>query len=450
MPARSPAARHLVLATLALGWIVAVVQSITYRDALWFRYYVINLVWLQYLFLALAVFGGVILLLGVVRRRPAPGQWDALPLVSIIIPAKDEVRVIEEAVRTACAQEYAGGVEVVVVDDGSTDGTCEVLGRLAVELPVIIVETPSGSIGKAAALQVGVARSHGDLLAVFDADARLGPQVIAQMVPHLADPRVGAAQGRRLVHNGPRNRLTRFQDDEYRIFQTLLQRARQAVGAFVCLAGNGLIVKRAALEAVGGWNEEALTEDIDLTIRLHLAGWEIRYCYEAEVWEEGVVQLRDLIRQRERWFEGALLCLGDYLPQILQRRVPLLRRVDMLFFLSGSLLSALAALTGYVYAIIGLAHEAVVFIQLPSTTLLVASGVLTLGLLVAMTSEVGLRPIRLAGVFARWTLFSFHTLVIVPLAIRRYVYGAVTGVRDWRKTAHEGLGVRAGAQDSRA
>lgn len=439
MPPRSPTARHLVLSALALGWIAAVVQSITYRDALWFRYYVVDLVWLQSLFLALAVFGGVILLLGAARRRPVPGRWADPPPVSIIIPAKDEVRVIEGAVRTACAQDYEGGIEVVVVDDGSTDGTREVLERLAAELSVTVVQTPPGSIGKAEALRVGVACSRGALLAVFDADARLGPTVVARMVPHLADPRVGAVQGRRLVYNVGRNALTRCQEDEYRIFQTLLQRARQAVGAFVCLAGNGLIVKREALEAVGGWNADALTEDIDLTVRLHLRGWEIRYCYEAEIWEEGVVQLRDLVRQRERWFEGALLCLGDYLPQIIRGRMPLVRRVDMLFFLSGALLSTLAALTGYLYALIGMTHDAVVYIQLPPAVMGTASAFLTVGLLAAMTAEVGVRPLRLAGVLARWTLFSFHTLVIVPLAIRRYVYGAVTGSRDWRKTAHEGL-----------
>jgi 1,2-diacylglycerol 3-beta-glucosyltransferase len=358
--------------------------------------------------------------------------------------------VIEGAVRSACAQVYEGGIEVVVVDDGSTDGTREVLDRLAAELPFTVVRTPPGSFGKAEALRAGVAASYGPLLAVFDADARCGPTVVAQMASHLADSRVGAVQGRRLVYNAHRNALTRFQEDEYRVFQTLLQRARQVVGAFACLAGNGLIVKRAALEAVGGWNEEALTEDIDLTVRLHLAGWEIRYCYEAEIWEEGVVHLRDLIRQRERWFEGALLCLGEYLPQIVRGRIPLLRRVDMLFFLSGSLLSALAALTGYLYALIGITHEAVVYIQLPTGVMAAASVFLTLGLLGAMTAEVGVRPVRLAGVLARWTMFSFHTIVIVPLAIRRYIYGAITGSRDWRKTAHEGLGVRAGAHDSRA
>jgi 1,2-diacylglycerol 3-beta-glucosyltransferase len=441
MPARSPARRHLVLGALAALWTVAVVQSITYHQGGGVRQYVVHLVWLQELFLVLAVLGGAVLLLGMLRHRPAPGRWiSRWPSVSIVIPAKDEVRVIEGAVRDACAQQYAGGVEVIVVDDWSTDGTGARLDRLRGELPFKVVRPAPGSIGKAEALRAGIAASDGDLVAVFDADARFAPDLLARMVPHLADDRVAAVQGRRLVHNPGRNVLTRFQEDEYRIFQTLLQRGRQAVGGFVCLAGNGLIVKRGALQAVGGWNPEALTEDIDLSVRLMLAGYQIRYCYEAEIWEEGVVSLRDLLRQRERWFEGALLCLGDYLPRIAFGRLPLLRKIDALFFLSGALASALAALTGYLYAAIGLLHEGVVFIQVPAPVMAAASAGLTAALLAAITAEVGWRPLRLGGVLARWTLFSFHTLVIVPTAIRRYIYSALTGDRDWRKTAHEGAG----------
>lgn len=436
---RKATARHLVLATLVLVWFGLVARSITYRDALWFRYYVVDLVWLQYVFLAIAIFGGTVLLLGVLVRRPQPGRWESWPPVSVIVPAKDEVRVIEGAVRSVCTQDYEGPLEVIVVDDCSTDGTGELLARLRDELGFTIVRTPPGTIGKASALEVGIAHSRGALIAVFDADTRLSPGVLATMVPHLADAKVGAVQGRRLVYNGQRNWLTRVQEDEYRVIQTLLQRARQAVGGFTCLAGNGLIVRRDVLEALGGWNEDALTEDIDLTVRLHLAGWEVRYCYDAQIWEEGVVALRDLMRQRERWFEGSLLCLGDYLPQILFGRLPLLRRVDMLFFLGGSLLSALSMLTGYVYAMIGLAYPAVVYLQVPARIMGMASGVLTLGLVAAMTAEVGVRPTRLAGILFRWTLFSWHTLVIVPMAIRRYLHAAFTGHKDWRKTSHEGV-----------
>ncbi|MDQ7857527.1 MAG: glycosyltransferase family 2 protein [Armatimonadota bacterium] len=439
MPRRSAAARHAILLGLALAWVALVVDSITYRDALWFRYYVVNLAWLQYLFMGLAAFGAALLLAGAVARGPRPGRWPHPPAVTVVIPAKDEVAVIEGAVRAACAQVYDGDLQVVVVDDWSTDGTSAVLERLRAELPVEVVRTRPGSLGKAAALAAGVAASRGELIAVFDADARPGPRVIATLVPHLADPRVGAVQGRRLVHNAGRNWLTRAQDDEYRVFTTLMQRARQALGGFVLLAGNGLIVRRSALAAVGGWNEEALTEDVDLSIRLHLAGWDVRYCYEAEIWEEGVVTLRDLIRQRERWFEGGLLCLGTYLPEIVGGRLPLLRRVDMVFFLSGSILSTLALVTGYLYMLLALAVEVVVYLQLPRDAVMIASAAATTALAAAAAREVGVHPVHLLGTIARWSVFTMHTLLVVPLSIRRYVYAAVTGARDWRKTAHEGV-----------
>jgi 1,2-diacylglycerol 3-beta-glucosyltransferase len=449
MISRSPLRRHLLLAALALAWAAVVIQSISYSDASGERRYLVHLAWLQDLFLVLAVFGGVVLLFGMLRHRPAPGHWPRLPLVSIVLPAKDEVRVIEQVVRSACAQVYAGGIEVIVVDDHSTDGTGALLERLQRELSFAVVQTPPGSIGKAEALEAGIAASRGELIAVFDADARMAPDLIHRMVPHLAGTTVAAVQGRRLIYNAKRNVLTRFQEDEYRIFQTLLQRARQAVGGFVCLAGNGLIVKREALRAVGGWHREALTEDIELSVRLALAGWDIRYCYEAEIWEEGVVTLRDFLRQRERWFEGALLCFGDYLPRILVGRVSLFRKADMLFFLSGSLVSVLVGLTGYIYALIGLVYAGVVFVGVPASIMAGASAMVTVALLASITAEAGWSPLRLGGVLLRWTLFSFHTLVIVPMAIRRYVYGAITGDRDWRKTAHEGAAAHQGAGSSR-
>jgi hypothetical protein len=78
------------------------------------------------------------------------------------------------------------------------------------------------------------------------------------------------------------------------------------------------------------------------------------------------------------------------------------------------------------------------YVQLPARVMGMASVVLTIGIIAAMSGEVGFRPARLAGIMLRWTLFSWHTLVIVPLALRRYVYSAVTGHKDWRKTSHEG------------
>jgi 1,2-diacylglycerol 3-beta-glucosyltransferase len=256
------------------------------------------------------------------------------------------------------------------------------------------------------------------------------------MVPFLAAPEVGGVQSRRVLYNAGQNVVTRLQDDEYRLFQDTLQRARRWLGGMVCFAGNGLLLRREALDEVGGWNEDALTEDIDLSVRFHLAGWEIRYCNEAIVWEEAVVHLRPLMRQRVRWFEGAFRCLGDHLPAILFGRVPLFKRIDMLFFLGGALMVTTALLTIYFYALVDLAGAVVLYLQLSRRITTVGSAVLTGALTIGLLAEYRSRLTAAGFSMARTGAFSVVRLIIMPLAVIRYVRSAITGETTWEKTAH--------------
>ncbi len=432
---------RLVLGTLAALWLGAVIHSFHYHDGSWLRVVFIDITWLQVLLLAVAAFGAFMVLVGALsptHRRPAAPR--AGPFVSVIVPAKNEETVIEATVRSLCAMDYSEDgeprYEVIVVDDGSTDRTGEILRSLTVVLPVKIVHTLPGSVGKAAALNLGITRARGDLLAVCDADARVAPDFLARMVAALAGPHAGGVQSQRRLYNAGQNLLTRIQDDEYRLFYHPLQRARRALGGMVSFSGNGLLLRRDALHDVGGWNEDALTEDIDLSLRFHLAGYQIRYCEEAVVWEEAVPTLPDLIRQRIRWFEGALRCLGDHLPAILFGPVNPFKRVDMLIFLSGGLIVTLSLLTTYLYGVINVAGAVVFYLQLPRRLTAWTSGLLTAGVLLAMLVELRGRVWEVGSVLARSGLFSLHRLVVVPLAIHRYLRSAITGHTTWEKTAH--------------
>ena len=433
---------HLVLLLIAVLWAVLVVHSLEYMGRFMFHTFLISVRWLQILFIALTLYMGTMMLLSVRRRPVSPPARAARPVVSVLIPAKDEERVIEGTLRSLAGLDYhVGGrrrFEVLVIDDGSTDGTPRILRRLTRELGVRVVRTPIGGRGKAAALNIGTRHARGDLLAVFDADARVAPDYLQRLVAALDDPRIGGVQGRRLFYNAGQNLLTRMQDDEFAIMQTRLQRVRQATGAFVTFAGNGLLVRREALRAAGGWNEDALTEDIDLSLRLYLAGWRIRYCDDAVVWEEAVGGVRALVRQRTRWFEGALRCLGEQLPALLVGRVPLRVRLDMLFFLAGLLLATLALLTTYAYAVIGLAGAVVLFLGIPQEVMAAISAFFTIALVAAVVDERGWSPLAVGGVLLRSAIFSLHRVLVVPLAILRYVHAAVTGRVDWAKTAHLG------------
>jgi len=431
---------QLILAVIAIVWFASVINSIRYRDLTWLQYVLIDITWLQVLLLIVGGHGAAVLLVGILSRPPRHGASDDCPFVSIVVPAKNEEAVIEPTVRSLTALEYAAGgqpnFEVIVVDDQSADGTQMVLERLRTDLRLRVLQTPEGSFGKAAALNLGIAHARGDLLAVFDADARVAPDFLQRVIPYLGGDRVAAVQSRRRPYNPAQNLLTRVQDDEYTLYQHLFQCARQMLGGFVCLAGNGLLVKRAALDDVGGWNEDALTEDIDLSVRLQLAGWEIRYCEEATVWEEAIPRLRDLLRQRIRWFEGAIRCLGDYLPALLFGRLGFFKRLDALFTLSGTLLGTLGLLTSYLFAMIKTVGILVIFLHLPPWVMTWASGAITASFLVGVAVEKRGRPGEIALVVARSVAFSLQLLLVVPLGIHRYIRNTITGERSWEKTAH--------------
>ncbi len=438
---RTRTTAHLVLAMLGMLWLAAVASSVHYRNITWLQYLFVDLTWLQVLLIVAGGYGTVLVLVGALTRSAAPPPLAGPPpMVSIVVPAKDEETVIEATVRSLCALEYGEDgqrrYEVIVVDDQSTDRTPAILERLATDLLVTVVRTPEGSRGKAAALNLGIARARSDLIAVFDADARVAPDFLQRTVRYTADPRVGGVQSQRLVYNAGQNLVTRGQDDEYRLFGRTLQQARQVLGAMVSFAGNGLLLRREALDEVGGWNEDALTEDIDLTVRFHLAGWQIRYCNDAVVWEEAVPHLGALIRQRVRWFDGAIRCLGDHLPGILFGRASVLKRIDMLFFLGGAPLVTLAVLTTYLYAVVDAAGAVVLYVQLPARVATAASALISVALAAAGVVEYRGRVVEAVTVLARSAAFSVYRVLVLPLAIWRYVHSAITGETSWEKTAH--------------
>jgi 1,2-diacylglycerol 3-beta-glucosyltransferase len=438
--------RHLVLLLIAALWIAMVIHSLEYLGRFMFHTLLVSVRWLQVLFIGLSLYGSGLLLLSVRHRPGPPRENGVMPFVSILIPVKDEERVIEGTLQSLARLEYhAAGrrrFEVIVIDDRSTDATPRLLRHLRRllrrELGLGIVRTPAGSRGKAAALNFGVRYARGDLLAFFDADARVAPDVLQRMVACLDGERVAGVQGRRLPYNAAQNALTRMQEDEFAIMLTHLQRGREAAGTFVSLAGNGMLMRRDALANVGGWNEEALTEDIDLSVRFYLAGWRIRYCEEAIVGEEAVPAIGALIRQRTRWFEGGMRCLGEHLPAILVARLPLHLRFDIILFLGGSLVATLALLTTYAYALVGLAGVVVLFLQVPHEVMVGVSCFFTIGVLAAVVEGRGWRPTTVAGILLRFALFSLHRVVVVPLAIVRYVHAAITGKMEWAKTIHLG------------
>ena len=229
---------------------------------------------------------------------PPPGLT-----VSVVVPAYNEEAVIARTVESLLAQEPPV-LEVVCVDDGSKDRTLAVLHEKFDGNPrVRIIGKPNG--GKASALNLGFAEARGDAVVALDSDTIFTPQTVARLTAPFADPRVGAVAGNAKVGNRV-NRLTRWQALEYVTAQNLERRAWDLAGAVPVVPGAvGAWRRKAVLEA-GGFHEDTLAEDTDLTLRLIAQGLRVVYAEGALAYTEAPETSKSLLKQRFRWTYGVL------------------------------------------------------------------------------------------------------------------------------------------------
>ncbi len=270
------------------------------------------------------------------RKLKTSRESTWIPSVDILIPAKNESRVIERTVRQFCAIDYPN-FKVWVIDDASDDGTPEILERLKAEFPHFdYIRRPQGSYpGKSAGLNDALPHCRAEVIAVFDADAYVSPDFLNKILPVLEPDGVGAVQAqKRIYENQKSSFLPSCQSSEYAL-DTYFQVGRDLIGGAVELRGNGELMKREALIDVGGWNNKAITDDLDLTMRLMLSKWAVRFSADTHVFEEAVPTWKGLIRQRRRWAEGSIRRYLDYIfPLNSPSRLSLVERLDILAFLS--------------------------------------------------------------------------------------------------------------------
>jgi len=255
------------------------------------------------------------------------------PFVSVLVAAKNEEAVIGPLVASLCSLDYpADRYEVWIIDDNSSDRTPQRLNHLQNQYPQLRVvhRDASGTGGKSGALNQVWPQTQGDLIAVFDADAVVSTDLLRQVVPLFQPQTVGAVQVRKTITNRSRNFWTRGQDAEMAL-DSYFQQQRIALGGIGELRGNGQFVRRSALAQCGGWNEETITDDLDLTLRLHLNGWVIHFCWTA-VGEEGVERPLALWHQRNRWAEGGYQRYLDYWRLLAQNRLPPGKAFDLVAF----------------------------------------------------------------------------------------------------------------------
>ena len=242
------------------------------------------------------------------------GPWR--PLVSVIIPAYNEERVIEESVRRILASNYHP-MEVIVADDGSKDRTSAIVAAVfGTESRVRLMTMANG--GKASALNRALAVASGEIVVALDADTQFEPETIARLVRWFRNADIGAVAGNAKVGNRV-NLVTRWQAVEYVTAQNIERRALTRFDAIMVVPGAVGAWRRSALEDVGGYPEDTLAEDQDLTIAIQRKGWKVAYDEDAVAWTEAPETLRALGKQRFRWAYGTLQCLWKHRSVISER-----------------------------------------------------------------------------------------------------------------------------------
>ncbi|MBU6266938.1 MAG: glycosyltransferase [Sphingomonadales bacterium] len=274
---------------------------------------IVALNWTFFFAIALGIARSVgLAVLALTARRPVPPplhQPGDAPLVTVIVPAFNEERVIEASVRRVLDSDYAP-LQVIVVDDGSQDRTSAIVAAAFAGDPRVELLTLVNG-GKAAALNRALERARGRVIVALDADTQFEPQTIARLVRWFADPRIGAVAGNAKVGNRV-NLVTRWQGVEYVTAQNLERRALTRFDAIMVVPGAVGAWRREALDAVGGYPEDTLAEDQDLTIAIQRRGWKIAYDEDAVAWTEAPETFRALAKQRFRWSFGTLQCLWKH------------------------------------------------------------------------------------------------------------------------------------------
>ncbi|OKK04681.1 hypothetical protein AMK26_15330 [Streptomyces sp. CB03234] len=285
------------------------------------------------------------------RSIAAPTNAGHLLFV-FVLPCLDEEVVIGASLDRLLALPQRNWI-ALVVDDGSQDGTAEIVERFTDPRILLMRRVPpQARQGKGEALNAAYRHIGTELirtpafagygredivLVVVDADGRIRSDALSVVAPLFRDPHIGAVQIAVRIYNATANLLARLQDLEFVTYTEIFQRARSRLGS-AGLGGNGQFTRLSALQALGDapWTR-CLTEDLDLGVRLLSRGWRTRFTPRTQVWQQGLTRLRPFVRQRTRWFQGHLQCVAE-IPRILTSQLPARIVVDLLIVLTLPLL----------------------------------------------------------------------------------------------------------------
>lgn len=369
------------------------------------------------------------------RRAPKPDE-ERLPTVSILVPVKNEEKVVGRLLRVLVDMDYPEQKkEIIVIDDDSKDKTVEICRSYVERYPNLIrlVLKPTSN-RKASALNYGLRYAKGEIVATFDADNVPEPDALMRAAEYFEDPSTAAVQGRICSINADQNMLTKFISYEEAVRYEVYMRGKDRLGLFVDLAGTCQFIRRSVLETVGGWDEESLCEDMEMSFRLTENDCNIRYASEIRSWQENPANVTQLIRQRTRWYRGSMevgLKYGKLVKKLNRKRVDAELTIMGPYIVALCLASYLMALYSLVVPI---PSDVVFTVMAQVASLFTFVTLLIAGLaLIQVTKPLKVGNIMwLPFIYAYWSVQTFMaSLALVQIVLRR--------PRRWTKTKRTGV-----------
>jgi len=260
--------------------------------------------------------------------------FQTLPKVDVLVAARDEENVIERLVARLLSLEYPEEkISLWIIDDGSQDNTTNLLQELSEKFSSINVlnRTRMSGGGKSGALNSVLKKTEGEWLFILDADAQLQSNVLLRAITLALHGGWSGVQLRKAVVNCELNQIAAYQAMEMAM-DAVIQRGRLASGGVAELRGNGQLINRKVLESCGDFNEQTITDDLDLSFRFLLTRSPIVIMWDPPVQEEAVESVSALFRQRRRWAEGGLQRFFDYWPLLISKRLSNFKKLDLSCF----------------------------------------------------------------------------------------------------------------------
>jgi cellulose synthase/poly-beta-1,6-N-acetylglucosamine synthase-like glycosyltransferase len=272
---------------------------------------------------------------------------DYQPKVSIIVPVKNEEKVVERLLKTLLNLKYQNK-EIIIIEDGSTDKTPQICREWADKYPSLIKYYRNGvSNGKPSAINYAAKKATGEIIAVYDADTILETDTLERVVLHFRDPKVAAVQGELETLNPDENAITRLSvlND---FIVNIQQLGRNRLNLFVPLLGTNQYIRRSVLEELGYWDSDALSEDTEISLRLARKGYKVKYV-PVKAMVEAPARLKFFVMQRMKWLRGYTQAAMKHMDFVKNPNWKILDAQLMLLFP----LMLIVGLVGYVIAIYG-------------------------------------------------------------------------------------------------